>query len=504
MAYPKAEGVLRRSAQESDEGWSQYATCPSTITFMYIVYGVYALTSMAAAETTMRDFGIQPSSDVFSVGQIVALVVACATILRACWLLAGLFLQTDDAGIGFVWPFLFASIRSIVGNRPADVYPLAPEPSLQQERLENDEREVACGPLLNFRRMEGTRWFGSVLVVTKGGGKSQLFTPALRLSKAERADSGPRCESDSRNTDDTVHGTRLYSDPRYTFWVFNLVVDMDETEAKWEYTFLDLQFIRHKKDHTYGFFVPARTESMRVMFYSCNGFNVGTNEDFWRGPALWNDVLRRHAEAPFHVMIGGGNQIYNDGIRVVGPMRPWTDISTTKKRREFPFPSNLRDEVDDFYLKSYIRWYTTRPFASVNCQVAQINIWDDREIIRGYGSYSDEFMACDIFRGMGSIAFKYYMLFQHHQSPPPFTYATDYVYNMVPPPGNSSAVDEEQQLGNHPEREFVAPRGVEPSYILGGRPGPYISERSHSIYARLGARIAFLGIDTRTEVRVFT
>lgn len=36
-------------------------------------------------------------------------------------------------------------------------------------------------------------------------------------------------------------------------------------------------------------------------------------------------------------------------------------------------------------------------------------------------------------------------------------------------------------------------------FILGKRPGPYIEERSRSLYMRLGARIAFLGLDARTE-----
>jgi hypothetical protein len=39
----------------------------------------------------------------------------------------------------------------------------------------------------------------------------------------------------------------------------------------------------------------------------------------------------------------------------------------------------------------------------------------------------------------------------------------------------------------------------EPSYIIGPKPGPYVQEYSRSIYARLGARIAFFGIDARTE-----
>lgn len=39
----------------------------------------------------------------------------------------------------------------------------------------------------------------------------------------------------------------------------------------------------------------------------------------------------------------------------------------------------------------------------------------------------------------------------------------------------------------------------DPSYIIGKSPGPYVEERSRSIYCQLGARVAFVGIDARTE-----
>lgn len=108
------------------------------------------------------------------------------------------------------------------------------------------------------------------------------------------------------------------------------------------------------------------------MFHSCNGFSVGTDEEAWSGPALWNDVMRRHAEVPFHVMLGGGDQIYNDGIRVHGPLATWTAISNPKKRRDYDFPEKLRADCDDYYLKNYIRWYSTEPFASANGQIPQV------------------------------------------------------------------------------------------------------------------------------------
>lgn len=39
----------------------------------------------------------------------------------------------------------------------------------------------------------------------------------------------------------------------------------------------------------------------------------------------------------------------------------------------------------------------------------------------------------------------------------------------------------------------------DPSFIFGPKPGPYVEERSRSLYMQLGARIAFLGVDARTE-----
>ena len=37
------------------------------------------------------------------------------------------------------------------------------------------------------------------------------------------------------------------------------------------------------KEPSRQFVVPSAMESMRIMFHSCNGFSVGTDEDFWSG-----------------------------------------------------------------------------------------------------------------------------------------------------------------------------------------------------------------------------
>jgi hypothetical protein len=85
------------------------------------------------------------------------------------------------------------------------------------------------------------------------------------------------------------------------------------------------------------FVVPGRNQNMRWASYSvciflcnlhslisqhtqCNGFSAGVNHDDFRGPGFrsgydpcWTDLLAKHAEEPFHVLVGGGDQLYCDG-----------------------------------------------------------------------------------------------------------------------------------------------------------------------------------------------
>ncbi|OCL05134.1 hypothetical protein AOQ84DRAFT_299499, partial [Glonium stellatum] len=358
--------------------------------------------------------------------------------------------------------------------------------------------EVVCGPLLNYKRMSkassGTpTWHGSVLVVTTlGQMRPELTLRSLGAVASNEGGrglfSGPRSRS--------FKGEKLYEDPKKAFWRFLIDLPFQKFEAKWEYHIKNLSYVSEKTEegNAQVFVVPSISQSMRILFHSCNGFSVGTDIDAFSGPALWNDVLRMHEQKPFHVMIGGGDQIYNDGVRVEGPLRPWTDIGNPKKRRDFPFNEDLRAQCDEYYFKNYVRWYGTKPFASANGQIPQLNIWDDHDIIDGFGSYTDHFMRCAVFRGIGGVAHKYYLLFQHHVPPPKSTFTTD-APKTVNPDINGTPADPIQMQGTFVMKEDV----MDPSFIIGPKPGPYVEERSRSLYCQLGARVAFCGIDARTE-----
>lgn len=210
----------------------------------------------------------------------------------------------------------------------------------------------------------------------------------------------------------------------------------------------------------------------------------------YAGPALWNDVLRSkslnrclrtyqadstnfhavHEKTPFHVMLGGGDQIYSDEVRVTGPLTEWAHMKNPEKRRKAIFTSEMEKDCDNWYFKNYCEWYSHGPFSRANRMIPQVNIWDDHDIIDGYGSYADHFMSCSFFNGIGIVAWRYYMLFQHHTAP------TD-------PESETLAGGEED----------------EPSWVISPLKGRYIKQRPHNVMVRLGREILFFGIDARTE-----
>ncbi|KAF1949971.1 hypothetical protein CC80DRAFT_554872 [Byssothecium circinans] len=87
----------------------RYKDYPATISWSYMLFALYSLTSMAVAEVTIRDLDLHPSSHIYSVGQIIAIVVAGATIIRAAWSFVPLFNKEDrksfpDLIFTLLWP----------------------------------------------------------------------------------------------------------------------------------------------------------------------------------------------------------------------------------------------------------------------------------------------------------------------------------------------------------------------------------------------------------------
>ncbi|KAI1500253.1 hypothetical protein F5X99DRAFT_429882 [Biscogniauxia marginata] len=253
-----------------------------------------------------------------------------------------------------------------------------------------------------------------------------------------------------------VRGFRLHAERGYTFWRFNIEVELRDKQQRIAY--------RINRGPTTAFWVPARGEAMNIMFHSCNGFSLSVNPDDLSGPdPMWRDVLNNHQTRPFHVMIGGGDQIYNDAVmRDTHHFQEWLMIKNPLHKNNAPFTAVMQDELESFYLERYMMWFSRGLFGLANSQIPMVNMYDDHDIIDGFGSYPHHFMKSPVFSGLGNVAFKYYMLFQHQSLP------------------------DETQV-------------TEPSWVLGIKPGPYINERSRSLFMSLGGGVALLAVDCRTE-----
>ncbi|KAI3556866.1 hypothetical protein CABS03_12903 [Colletotrichum abscissum] len=88
----------------------KFAPYPTTVSLMYIVYGLFMVAAMAAAEISIGDkkgvFKLE-GGRALSVGQIVAIVVAAITIARGLWLFFMLFMEGGEIRNikkGFRWP----------------------------------------------------------------------------------------------------------------------------------------------------------------------------------------------------------------------------------------------------------------------------------------------------------------------------------------------------------------------------------------------------------------
>lgn len=106
---------------------------------------------------------------------------------------------------------------------------------------------------------------------------------------------------------------------------------------------------------------------------------MGISPAQFSGPdPLWRDVLNAHQTRPFHAMIGGGDQIYNDAVMTQTKLfQRWLGIKNPHHKNEAEFTSEMREEMETFYLERYAMWFSQGLFGMANSQIPMINLWDD-------------------------------------------------------------------------------------------------------------------------------
>ncbi|XP_077868340.1 uncharacterized protein LOC144358559 [Saccoglossus kowalevskii] len=182
-------------------------------------------------------------------------------------------------------------------------------------------------------------------------------------------------------------------------WRYDWSVPWHDTEdGKCTYTLPD--------GRSFTCYVPSSKSTPRFAFASCAGLTE--NPDTPGRNIMWQYMRIEHQNLPIHLLIMGGDQVYADEIFKDCPsLVLWSNLPVSQ-RADAPFTDEMKDEIDEYFFNLYCtRWREHEP-AWMYARVPSIMMWDDHDIIDGYGSRK----MCPVFDGIYDIGRKYMLLFQ--------------------------------------------------------------------------------------------
>lgn len=80
---------------------------------------------------------------------------------------------------------------------------------------------------------------------------------------------------------------------------------------------------------------------------------------------VWMDLLANHAETPFHVLVGGGDQLYCDSLMREAELQDWVKMKPEEKKR-FDLTQEMTSAIDRFYFNHYCEAFRRGAFARAN------------------------------------------------------------------------------------------------------------------------------------------
>lgn len=179
------------------------------------------------------------------------------------------------------------------------------------------------------------------------------------------------------------------------------------------------------------FFVPAKGQEPNILFTSCNGYQSEIDRKSVGGiTPMWGEINARHREEHLHLQLGGGDQIYADGL-INNPKKCTSEPTLGKTHGVFALPSlqpwikaktsmafatfteEMAQEVDEFYFGHYMRHYNELEFKETMASVPAVNQPDDHDYFDGCGSYPEFLQNSNVMAGIRKIATWYAFTIQH-------------------------------------------------------------------------------------------
>ncbi|MEQ8814416.1 MAG: alkaline phosphatase D family protein [Thalassobaculum sp.] len=186
----------------------------------------------------------------------------------------------------------------------------------------------------------------------------------------------------------------------------------------------------------YDFALPARADAtyrlgpqvfpvaadlsgdLRIAFVSCNGQENGDlRRPVDERNAMWERLARENASRPFGLLLQGGDQLYADEVLDADPgLRRWWNAPVRDKDRH-PYTVAMRETAERFYFERYLALFEQPGIAALCARVPSLMMWDDHDIVDGWGSHPSRTLDSPVGRGLFAAARAAFALFQLARSP---------------------------------------------------------------------------------------
>ena len=246
----------------------------------------------------------------------------------------------------------------------------------------------SLGPILQFRGVDSRGlWCVSVMMV----GALAEAAPAAR------------CDNPSAQ----IAAARLIaqvplSQPTRSVWRVDLAVPLNAGRVHGTVSGL-----------AFSFYVPVPGESPRMAYGSCNGFSdPKLMKHVDRANDRWLHMAGLHEQSPYHLLLLGGDQVYSDEMwKTVPELTAWLKLDKAA-RLSAPFSRSMRRQVDALFARIYVERWAQPEVAAMMARLPSVMMWDDHEIIDGWGSYPAEQHSCPVYQGIFQVARRYFRIFQ--------------------------------------------------------------------------------------------
>jgi len=252
-------------------------------------------------------------------------------------------------------------------------------------------------PTLTLKKSTSNLWLISVLVIGK---VEQL--PAWKIKN--------QSQNIKYKNWNLLHSDKLAKN----IYFYQADIECTLSDVK---SVVDFSIAYNNEEYTSSINLPAIGQMPNTTYSSCHGFSSASIANKFKDKK--NTMLDRLLEvatknAKFELCLMGGDQIYSDEIfSVSNEFKEWSEKSSDEQVGA-KFTKTMHNKAKECYLNCYMRNWCNPSFNQIISTMPAIMMWDDHDIIDGWGSYDEGLQNSAMHQNLYQIAELYFCIFQQY------------------------------------------------------------------------------------------